>query len=141
MIILYRTMQSGFQNIWLFIALSLLHGVSNVLSKGTLNIRIKIWTFIIKCYNRTCCGPRLEVKSLDSPRIRRFNADLEIQNILFEYTTNLVPRLLPSHAPKLRKDPGWGWSRDTPESGVFSISVLKTLREEWQGNYCRCCQM
>ena len=45
---------------------------------------------------------------------------------------NLVPRLLPSHAPKLRKDPGWGWSRDTPESGVFSISVLKTLREEWQ---------
>ena len=55
--------------------------------------------------------------------------------------TNLVPRLLPSHAPKLRKDPGWGWSRDTPESGVFSISVLKTLREEWQGNYCRCCQM
>ena len=54
---------------------------------------------------------------------------------------NLVPRLLPSHAPKLRKDPGWGWSRDTPESGVFSISILKTLREEWQGNYCRCCQM
>jgi hypothetical protein len=39
------------------------------------------------------------------------------------------------------KDPGWGWSRDTPESGVFSISVLKTVREEWQGNYCRCCQM
>ena len=38
---------------------------------------------------------------------------------------NLVPRLLPSHAIKLRKDPGWGWSRDTPESGVFSISVLR----------------
>ena len=90
MIILYRTMQSGFQNIWLFIALSLLHGVSNVLSKGTLNIRIKIWTFIIRCYNRTCCGPRLEVQSLNSPRIRRFNADLEIQNILFEYTTIIL---------------------------------------------------
>ena len=58
-----------------------------------------------------------------------------------EPPANLVPRLLPSHALKLRKDPGWGWSRDTPESGVFSISVLKTLREEWQGNYCRCCQM
>ena len=28
-------------------------------------------------------------------------------------------------ALKLRKDPGWGWSRDTPESGVFSISVLR----------------
>ena len=57
------------------------------------------------------------------------------------YEDNLVPRLLPSHAPKLRKDPGWGWSRDTPDSGVFSISVLKTLREEWQGNYCRCCHL
>ena len=90
MIIPYRTMQSGFQNIWLFIGLSLLHGVSNVLSKGTLNIRIKIWTFIIRCYNRTCCGPRLEVQSLNSPRIRRFNADLEIQNILFEYTTIIL---------------------------------------------------
>jgi hypothetical protein len=46
---------------------------------------------------------------------------------------NLVPRLLPSHALPLLKEPGWGWSRDTPKSGVFSISFLKTLREEWQG--------
>ena len=86
-IILYRTMQSGFQNIWLFIGLSLLHGVSNVLSKATLNVRSKIWTFFVECYNRTCCGPRLKVQPLNSPRIRRLNADLEIQNILFEYST------------------------------------------------------
>ncbi len=90
LIILYRTMQSGIQDIWLFIGLSLLHGVSNVLSKATLNFRIKIWTFFIKCYNRTCCGPRLEVHPWNSPRIRRFNADLEIQNILFEYTTIII---------------------------------------------------
>ena len=38
---------------------------------------------------------------------------------------NLVPRLLPSQAPKLRKDPGWGWSRDTPESGVRPYSVAR----------------
>ena len=39
---LYRKMQSDFQNIWLFVGLSLLHDVSNVLSKATLNLRIKI---------------------------------------------------------------------------------------------------
>ena len=59
---------------------------------------------------------------------------LQVQIFSEREDCNLVPRLLPSHALKLRKDPGWGWSRDTPESGVFSISVLKTLREEWQGN-------
>ncbi len=29
-IVLYRTMQSGFQDIWVFVGFSLLHGVSNV---------------------------------------------------------------------------------------------------------------
>ena len=86
-IALYRTMQSGFQNIWIFTGLSLLHGVSNVLSKATLNIRIKLWKHIVKCFNRSCCTPTLEVRCLNSPRTRRFNADLEIQNILFEYIT------------------------------------------------------
>ena len=89
-IVLYRTMQSGFQNIWLFVGLSLLHGISNVLSKATLNLRIKLWTFFIKYINKICCGPRLEVQPSNSPRIRRFNADLEIQNILFEYTTVIL---------------------------------------------------
>ncbi len=89
-IVLYRTMQSGFQNIWLFIGLSLLHGISNVLSKATLNFRIKIWKFFIKCYNKACCGPKLEILPLNTPRKRRFNADLEIQNILFEYTAVIL---------------------------------------------------
>ena len=86
-IVLYRTMQSGFQNIWLFIGLSLLHGVSNVLSKATLSFRIKVWKFLVQAFNRTiCCRAKLVVLPLNSPRIRRLNADLEIQNILFEYT-------------------------------------------------------
>ena len=85
-IMLYRTMQSDFKNIWLFISLSLLHGVSNVLSKATLNFRIKMWRTFMTCINNTCCGVRLQVRALNTPRIRRLNADLEIQNILFEYT-------------------------------------------------------
>ena len=89
-IVLYRTMQSGFQDIWLFIGLSLLHGISNVLSKATLNFRIKIWKSLVKCYNRICCGPRLKLRPLNSPRIRRLNADLEIQNVLFEYTAIIL---------------------------------------------------
>ena len=91
-IVLYRTMQSDFQNIWLFIGLSLLHGVSNVLSKLTLNLRIKMWKCFVACVNKThcTCGSRLEVLSVDTPRMRRFNADLEIQNILFEYTTVIL---------------------------------------------------
>ena len=89
-ITLYRNMQSDFQNIWLLIGLSLLHGVSNILSKATLELRIKIWTFFVECYNRTCCGPRLKVKPLNSPRTRRLNADLEIQNILLEYSTFIL---------------------------------------------------
>ena len=87
---LYRTMQSDFQNIWLFIGLSLLHGISNVLSKATLNLRIKIWKYFISLMNRTRCGATLKVLPPDTPRIRRFNADLEIQNILFEYTTVIL---------------------------------------------------
>ena len=89
-IVVYRTMQSGFKDIWIYIGLSLLHGVSNVLSKATLNIRIKIWSCIIECFNKTCCGPRLEVRPLRSARSRQLNADLEIQNILFEYTTIIL---------------------------------------------------
>ncbi len=84
---LYRTMQSDFLNIWLFIGLSLLHGVSNVLSKATLNLRIKVWKLFIGCANKTRCGATLEVLPSDNPRIRRLNADLEIQNILFEFIT------------------------------------------------------
>ena len=87
---LYRSMQSGFQDIRVFVGLSLLHGVSNVLSKATLNFRIKLWTFLIRCLNRMCCGSRLIVQPLNTPRIRRLNADLEIQNIVFEYTTVIL---------------------------------------------------
>ena len=92
-IVLYRTMQSGFQNIWLFVGLSLLHGVSNILSKATLQLRIKIWKSFLTCFNKICCGPRLELQLSDSPRIRRLNADLEIQNILFEFSTLIVSQM------------------------------------------------
>ena len=71
----------------------MLHGVSNVLSKATLNLRIKLWTSFIKCYNRICFGPTLVVQPQNAPRIRRLNADLEIQNILTEYNTIILSQV------------------------------------------------
>ena len=107
-IVLYRTMQSGLQDIWLFIGLSLLHGVSNVLSKATLNLRIKLWMSFMKYFNRICCGPTLVVQSLNSPRIRRLNADLEIQNILNEYNTIILSHVyLACHLAMSYDIPHW----------------------------------
>ena len=107
-ILLYRTMQSDLQDILLFIGLSLLHGVSNVLSKATFNLRIKIWTSFIKYFNRICCGPTLVVQSQDSPRTRRFNADLEIQNILCEYSTIILSHVFLAYHLAMNYDiPYW----------------------------------
>ena len=63
----YRTMQLDFQNIWLFISLSLLHGVSNALTKAMLNLRIKMRTYFVRCANKTQCGASLEVLPSDTP--------------------------------------------------------------------------
>ena len=92
-VLLFRTMQADFQNIWIFIGLSLVHGFSNVFTKATLKIRIKIWKYFIKCMNKTRCGARLKVVALDTPRVRRLNTDLEIQYIFFEYTTVILSQV------------------------------------------------
>lgn len=90
---LYFILQSGFEDIWLFVDLSLLYSVSNILSKATLDLRIKVGKYFITCFNKIWCGPRLEVQPLNSPRIRRLNADIEIQNMLFEYTTTILSQV------------------------------------------------
>ena len=54
-ITLYRIMQSDFKNIWLFVGLSLLSGVSSLLKTATVGIREKVWARVIRFLNRTCC--------------------------------------------------------------------------------------
>ena len=123
-IVLYRTMQSGFQDIRVFVGFSLLHGVSNLLSKATLNLRIKLWKFLIKCLNRVCCRSRLEVQPLNSPRIRRFNADLEIQNILFEYTTVILSQAYFSSYFAMSYDvPPWLTIKDSLMRVAISLAI------------------
>ena len=80
---LYRIMQANFGNIWLFVGLSLLSGVSSLLKTATFGIRDKVWARIIKFLNENCC-PRLRHLPGGTARHRRLKADTEIQNILFE---------------------------------------------------------
>ena len=82
-ITLYRIMQADFENIWLFIGLSLLSGVSSLLKIATVGIREKVWARVIRFLNRTCCT-RLHHLPGNTPHHRRLKADTEIQNILFE---------------------------------------------------------
>ena len=82
-ICVYRIMQAGFKNIWLFVGLSVLSGVSNVLKVATIGIRVKVWEKVIKFLNKICCI-KLQQLPGNTSRRRRLKADTEIQNILFE---------------------------------------------------------
>ena len=86
-ILLYRTMQADLKSIWLFIGLSLYSSFLNFLEKATYRIRMKLWTYIISLLNRTACCRRLNELPQNSPHYRRLKADLEIQDMLFEYST------------------------------------------------------
>jgi hypothetical protein len=88
-IILYRIMQADFQNIWLFVGLSMLSGASSVLKIATVGIRQRIWARVIKFLNKTCCT-RLQHLPEDTPHHRRLKADTEIQNILFENNSLII---------------------------------------------------
>ncbi|CAB3983266.1 Hypothetical predicted protein [Paramuricea clavata] len=82
-ITLYRIMQADFENIWLFVGLSLLSGVSSLLKTATVGIRENAWARVIRFLNKTCCT-RLHHLPGNTPHHRRLKADTEIQNILFE---------------------------------------------------------
>ena len=82
-ICVHRIMQADFKNIWLFVGLSVLSGVSSVLKVATIGIRMKVWAKVIKFVNKICCI-KLQQLQGSTPRRRRLKADTEIQNILFE---------------------------------------------------------
>ncbi len=80
-------MQADFKNIWLFIGLSLFSGFLKILKTATHRIRIKLWRYIISQLQRTVCCQRLNELPSNTPHYRRLKADLEIQDMLFEYST------------------------------------------------------
>ena len=89
-IYVYRIMQAGFQNIWLFIALSLFSGVMNFLKKATHRVRMALWRHIISLLRKTVCCARLREMPCNTPHYRRLKADLDIQDMLFEYGTLVI---------------------------------------------------
>ena len=86
-IYLYRIMQADFQNIWLFIGLSLFSSVMIFLKKATHRVRMALWKYIISLLRRTVCCARLGEMPCNTPHYRRLKADLDIQDMLFEYST------------------------------------------------------
>ncbi len=88
-ITLYRIMQANFRNIWLFVGLSFISGVSSFLRSATIGIRVKVWARVIRFLNERCCA-RLRHLPGDTPHHRRLKADSEIQNILFENNSLII---------------------------------------------------
>ena len=89
-IYLYRIMQADFQNIWLFIGLSLFSSIMNFLKKATHRVRMSLWKYIISLLRQTVCCARLSEMPYNTPHYRRLKADLDIQDMLFEYSTLVI---------------------------------------------------
>ena len=83
-------MQADFQNIWLFIGLSLFSSVMNFLKKATHGVRMSLWKYIISLLRRTVWCARLSEMPCNTPHYRRLKADLDIQDMLFEYSTLVI---------------------------------------------------
>ena len=86
-IFLFRTMQSDFQSIWLFVALSLSSSISGFFMKATRQIRFNFWKRTISKLHSLGYFLRVRALTWDTAHARRLQADLEIQDVLFEYST------------------------------------------------------
>ena len=90
-IALYRIMQADLKSFSLFILFSVIHGSLNVVAKATETYWLKKWTNLIKLIKKKtfrCRG--LEPTPYDTPHQRRLTADLEIQDMLFQYTALIL---------------------------------------------------
>ena len=89
--ILYRTMQADVKSMWIFIGISVLHGILHVSKKAAKKYIEKFWTFLIYVLRRLLCDKREVRRSInDTPHELRLRADLDIQNMLYEYTSIIL---------------------------------------------------
>ncbi|XP_046857173.1 uncharacterized protein LOC124450586 [Xenia sp. Carnegie-2017] len=86
-IFLFRTMQSDFQSIWLFVGLSLSSSISGFFVKTTRQICFNFWKRTISKLHSLGYFLRVRALTWDTAHARRLQADLEIQDMLFEYST------------------------------------------------------
>ena len=52
-----------------------------------------MWLRLVACLRKTFCCTRRELLPLDTPHYRRLKADMEIQDMLFEYNTIIVSQV------------------------------------------------
>ena len=89
-VILHRVMQADVKNLGLFIGLSVLHGLVNVVGKATEKLRYKLWTRIFRALKKFRCCRRMVLQAHDSPYHQRLNADKEIQTMLYDYAAMIL---------------------------------------------------
>ena len=89
-VILYRVMQADVKDLWLFIGLSVLHGLVNVVGKATEKLRYKLWTRIFSALKRLRCCRRMELQAHDSSYHQQLNAEKEIQSMLYDYAAMIL---------------------------------------------------
>ena len=89
--ITYRTMQADVKSTWIFIGISVLHGILHVSKKAAKKYIEKFWSFLIYVFRRLFCDQRGVRRSFnDTPHELRLHADLDIQNMLYEYTSIIL---------------------------------------------------
>ena len=92
-VIVYRVMQADVDSTWLFIGLSVTHGLVNVVGKATERLRYKLWAQIFRALKKLKCCRRMELQHHDSPYHVRLNADKEIQTMLYDYTAMILSQM------------------------------------------------
>ena len=89
-VIVYRVMQADVKDLWLFIGLSILHGLVNVVGKATEKLRYKLWTRIFRALKRFRCCRRMQLQAHNSSYHQRLNAEKEIQSMLYDYAAMIL---------------------------------------------------
>ena len=91
--IVFRTLQANIESFWLFLALSVGHGIVYVFERVTVPLRDyyldKMLLAFASCCCCDCCQRRQQKNIIRSPRSQRLTADMSIQGMIFE-TTALV---------------------------------------------------
>ena len=89
---IYKIMQSNVEHMWVFICLSVLHGLGCLFLVVTKNLRYFLWKQLVRCLKNTCpcCSSSYGEAQNESPNQRRLKADLEIQRILFKYSSLIL---------------------------------------------------
>ena len=88
-VVLYRIMQAELTDLGLFVAFSVIHGVFNLIAQLTRHFRENLWGCALRRFRSFGWRPVPYCSSCN----RRLQADLEIQDMLSQFTTVILSQL------------------------------------------------